>query len=191
MFDKEKNSKAVNIEINNIRLYKRYNNILITPFFMLMLNNFYEDKKMDEHLGYDFRVTNYNIKCFERTKKKQYNSIIVNLYKNGKIVIDNNSYMLKDFYIVYKNNKKKFYLICVDNNYSNDKIDYDKAVKLIDTTAFINLINNNEIKDNSIVLKNNDELLNVVNSWDGLLHEKVAETDVILNKNMIGNDEYE
>lgn len=191
MFNKEDNQNIQKIELNNKRFYKQYNNISITPFFIVMLNNYYETKNMQEHIDFDNKITKYLNNCFEKKIKKQYNNTIVNLYKNGQIMIDNKLYELQDFYLVYKQNTKDFYLMCTDSNYHNNDISYDKAIKFIDTTAFIELIKNNNIQNNTIILKDNNALLTTIHNWDGYLHDKVCETDAIFNKQVLGNDAYE
>ena len=190
MFNKE-NNEIKKIELNNKRFYKQYNNISITPFFIVLLNNYYEEKNMQEHIDFDNKVTNYINNCFQKSIKKQYNNIIINLYKNGNIKLDDREYKLKDFYIVYKENNKDFNIICTNYNYKNDNVDYDRSVKLIDTTAFIELIKISNIKNNTIILKDSNDLLNTIHKWDGYLHDKVWETDAIFKKDMIGNSEYE
>ena len=70
------------------------------------------------------------------------------------------------------------------------EIDYNKAIKFIDTTAFINLINNSEtaISDNRLIINNKDILTKIVNNWDGYLHCETKETDAIMDKKMIRDD---
>lgn len=188
MFNKEENIKIKSVELHNKDFYKQYNNISITPFFVIMLNKYYEDKKMQDHLDLDTKRKLYLDRKFEYSEKKQYNKTICDLYCNGKIYIDDKEYDLKDFFIVYKDNNN-FHLLCTNNNYQNEKIEYNKSVKLIDTTAFIELINKSNIENNKIIVNNIDELNKIINNWDGLLHDKVSQTDAIIKKNMIGNDE--
>ena len=190
MFNKEENIKIKRIELNNKEFYKQYNNISITPFFVIMLNKYYEDKKMHDHLDLDEKIKLYLDKSFKYSEKKQYNSIIYNLYHSGKIIINNEEYNLKDFYIIYQNDNN-FHLLCTDNRYQNDSIQYNKSVKFIDTTVFIQLIKENEIKNNTIIINNINDLKDIISKWDGLLHDEVSETDAITNKNMIGNDQNE
>lgn len=188
MFNKEENIKIKSVELHNKDFYKQYNNISITPFFVMMLNKYYEDKKMQDHLDLDSKMKLYFDRQFEYSEKKQYDKTICNLYQNGKIVINDSEYNLKDFYIVYQGNKN-FHLLCTNDKYQNEKIEYNKSVKLIDTTAFIELIKKNQIKDNKIIVNNIDEIDSIIKSWDGILHDKVSQTDAMLKKNMIGNDE--
>ena len=88
MFNKEENIKIKKVELHNKEFYKQYNNISITPFFVIMLNKYYEDKKAQEHLDLDEKIKLYIDRNFEYSKKKQYNSIIYDLYHDGKIVIN-------------------------------------------------------------------------------------------------------
>lgn len=189
MFNKEENIKIKKIELNKKTFYKQYNNISITPFFVIMLNRYYEDKKAQDHFDLDERIKLYLDKSFEFKEKKQYNTVVYNLYSNGKIKLNDQEYNLKDFYIVYKN-KNDFHLLCTDDKYPKKDISYNKSVKFIDTTAFIKLIDKCEIKEN-IVLADEELLKDVVSNWDGFLHDKVSNTDAIVNKDMIGNDQDE
>ena len=192
MFNKENSFDIKKVELNNKRFYKQYNNISITPFFILLLNEYYEDKNMQEHIDFDSRIIAYNNKVFENNLKKQYNKDINILYQSGKIIIDNKIYELNDFYIVYKKNNQNFHLLCTNPNYINsNNIDYDTSVKFIDTTAFIELIKENTIQDNTIILNDSNSLEKTIHNWNGLFHDKSFQTDAIFNKNMIGNDNYE
>ena len=188
MFNKEENIRIKKVELNNKDIYKQYDNISITPFFVIMLNKYYEDKKTQDHLDLDSKIKLYYDRRFEYSEKKQYNLIISNLYHNGKIKINNEEYNLKDFYIVYKEDNV-FHLICTNKKYPNKDIEYNKSVKFIDTTAFIELVNNYEIIETTIIVSSIDELENIISNWNGLLHDKVSETDAIINKVMIGTDQ--
>ena len=185
MFIKNTNNNIKRFEINNKEFYKQYNNISITPFFIVMLNKYYEEKNMYDHLDFDEKIKFYIDKKFEYSYKKQYDNKISSLYQNGALIINDQKYQLKDFYIVYKNDLD-YHLMCTDKNYHNEQIDYDKAIKFIDTSAFIELINNNQVIDNSIKINSIKDLLNIVYNWDGRLHDKTSNTDAIVNKNMIG-----
>ena len=186
MFNKE-NNKIIKIEMQTNNLYKQYDNIYITNSFIKMLNDYYISRNMHHHLDFDQKLKLYKDNVFLLNEKKQYNTIIVNLYHNGKLLINNTLYDVNDFYIVYNQNSKDYHVLCTNSNYSNEDINYNTAVKLIDTTVFIELIKNNEIKENTIIIKNN-KLLETINNWDGLLHNEVCETDAIINKDMLGND---
>ena len=191
MFNKGNDTNIKKIEWNKKNFYKQYDNIFITPFFAIMINKYYEDKKMEEHLDFDERVKSYIDKNFLYGVKKQYNNAFTNLYHNGKIIINNQEFQLKNFYIVYKENQNNFHLLCTDPKYQNKNIEYNHAVKLIDTTAFIALIKNNNINNNTIIIDNNLELDSIIHNWNGLLHDQVSETDAINNKEMIRVDQNE
>ena len=184
MFNKNNNVKS--FEFVNQQFFKQYNNISITPAFALMLNNYYENKNMQEHLDFDGKIKMYRNKKFENSVKKQYNSTITNLYDTGNITIDNQTYPIKTFYIVYERHENKFHLMCIDSKYRNERFSYDKAIKLIDTSAFIKLVKSNLANDNTIVIKK-DELLQIIHDWDGTLHRETSVTDAIDEK-MMGNE---
>ena len=125
------------VELNKKTFYKQYNNISITPFFVIMLNRYYEDKKAQDHLDLDERIKLYLDKSFEYREKKQYNTVVYNLYHNGKIKINDQEYNLKDFYIVYK--KDDFHLLCTDERYPKEDISYNKVVFSVLFIKFLNI----------------------------------------------------
>ena len=184
MFSKENNIKKI-IEIKHGNLYK-YNNLLLTPSLEDMISNYQINKKMEEKNTYQNNITSYIERKHELNIKKQYNPVIVNLYENGSIIINNNEYKLKEFYIVFNNND--YHIKCTNPNYQNKDYEYNKAVKFIDTTAFIDLINTNIIQNNKIIINDINILEEIIKKWDGYLHDKTKETDAIINKKMIGND---
>ncbi len=184
MFNKDNKIKKV-IEINRGELYK-YNNLLLTPTFQKIISNYYIDKNMQEKMDYQDKVTSYINRKYECDIKKQYNPKIVKLYDNGILSINHNEYNLNEFFIIF--NQNDFHIKCINSKFNNKAYEYTKAVKFIDTTAFINLINQNPVKENRIIIDNINVLEDVVSKWDGYLHSETKETDAIINKNMIGND---
>ncbi len=144
------------------------------------------NKEKQEEDTYQNDVLRYINQKHENNIRKQYNPKIVNLYENGLLVIDNNEYKVNEFYIIFNNND--FHIKCTNPKYNNQEYVYTKAIKFIDTTAFINLINNSKIDNNKIVIDNISILEDIVSKWDGYLHSETKETDAIINKNMIGND---
>ncbi len=191
MFNKDNNKKVKKYQILNQVYYKQNNHTLLTPNFVIMLNKYYESKYMDEHIDYDVNIKSYINKKWENNIKKEYNNNFINLYHHGSIFINKTKFSLKDFYIVFKDDKNAFHLICTNSQYHNIKCEYNKAVKLIDTTAFIKIIENNEIKDNTIIIHDINELERIVMNWDGFIHNMTSETDAIKNKMMIGNEKNE
>ncbi len=151
-------------------------------------SKFHYDKQFAEQNEYQNNLTSYINQKHENNIKKDYNPKIVNLYKDGILVINKEEYKLKDFFIVFSSILNNFHLKCIDKKFNSEDINYNRAVRFIDTTAFINLINSSDIKDNRIVLDNIDSLNDIVNKWDGYLHGEVLETDSIKNKKMIEYD---
>ena len=70
MFNKDENIKIKKVELNNKDFYKQYDNISITPFFVIMLNKYYEDKKTQDHLDLDNNIKLYLDRRFEYSEKK-------------------------------------------------------------------------------------------------------------------------
>ena len=187
MFDKD--NKVNKVEYSNNEFYK-IDDILITPSFGIKLSEYQNSKKTEEQNNYQDQITSYNKRKYENNIRKYYNPKIVNLYENGSLIIDNSEYLVKDFYIVFDDSKNIFHLKCVNQNFSNDNIEYNKAVKFKDTTAFINLINSDKviILNNRIIINDINILNDLVSKWDGSLHNETKETDSIINKKMIRDD---
>lgn len=185
MINDNKDKKIVEIKYGE--LYK-LGNILLTPTMQKEMSDYYTNKIMQEKMDYQNNITSYINRKHENGVKKQYNPLIVNLYENGLLTINYDEYSLKEFYIVFNNND--FHIKCINPKYNNQDYEYQKAVKFIDTTAFINLINNSNviIKENRIIINDKNILEDIVNKWDGNLHSETKETDAIINKRMIGND---
>ena len=182
MFNKNNNIKGINIIQG--KLYQ-YNNILISSSLIDMMDNYYQSIKMQEKMDYQDLKTSYINRKYEYSIKKQYNPLIVNLCNNGLLSINNDEYYLKDFYIVFNDTKNDFHLKCKDNKFNKEEYDYNKAVKFIDTTAFIKLINDSNITNNKIIINDTSILNNIISNWDGYLHSETKETDAIINKKMI------
>ena len=151
-------------------------------------SEYHYNKQLAEQNEYQDSVTSYINQRHENRIKKEYNPKITKLYKDGLLVLNNEEYQLKDFFIVFSSILNNFHLKCVDQKFKNEDIKYNRAVRFIDTTAFINLINNSNVRDNRIILDNIDQLNEIINNWDGYLHSETLETDSILNKKMISYD---
>ena len=189
MFDKsKKNIKKINIRTS--KLYKD-KEILLTNSFIEMMSNYHSKTLTNEKNDYQNEVTSYINRKHEMNVKKQYNPKIVELYKNGCLVINNNEYLLKDFFIVFDDKLNNFNIKCINSKYNNKEINYNKAVRYIDTTAFINLIKDNKTSNNKLIIDNQDILDDNVSKWDGYIHSEVLETDAISNKLIIRGDNHE
>ncbi len=189
MFNKEINKETKKIIISG-KLYKD-NDLLVTDSLAEMLSEYHSNKALQEEMDYQDNITSYINRKHENEIRKQYNPKVVNLYENGLLIINNEEYKLQDFFIVFNDKENNFHIKCVDQRFNNPELDYNKAVKFIDTTAFINLINSSEINDNKIIINDVDTLNNIASNWDGYLHGETKETDAILNKKMINGDAHE
>jgi len=188
MFNKDKNNyKSIDIKVE--KLYQ-HNDILLSDSMIEIIDKVHNSKQIGEKNDYQIDITTYIKKKNENSAKKQYNPKITNLYYNGIIVIDSEEYSLKDFFIVFDSKLNNFHIKCINPKYKSEEIEYNKAVKFIDTTAFIQLIDKSTITNNKIIV-NNLVLKDVVNNWDGYLHSEVLETDAIINKRMIEDDKNE
>lgn len=186
MFNEEKSNEFGNIEFKKTSFYPINDEILITPSFALMINAYKEGKNIQEQMDYQDRITTYiNLKS-EYSLKKQYKDVIEDLYNNGILSINKKEYPLTNFFIVYHDSDKLFSLL---NIALKNHIAYDHAIKFIDTTAFINLINHPDvtITDNKVIVKDESIIDNLVNDWNGFVHNEVKETDAIINKRIVGD----
>lgn len=189
MFEKNK-EEIKKVTVQSEKFYKD-KDIILTNSFIEMMNYNHQNKELKEKEEYQLNITNYINKKQENSIKKRYDSKIVNLYHSGKLVIDNNEYQLKDFFIVFNDKLNNFHIKCIDTKFKNEEIEYNRAVKFIDTTAFINLVETNDYKDNKIIISDLNTLNNVVSKWDGYLHDRTLETDSVINKKIIKDDKDE
>ena len=183
MFDKENKNKVLT-NIKTGELYK-HEDTLLTNSFVEMVNNDHYNKIVNEKNDYQNDITTYINKKLENNAKKEYNPKIIDLYHDGLLVINNEEYRLKDFFIIFDDKLNNFHLKCINPKFKTEEITYNKANRFIDTTSFINLIVNNKTINNKIILDNINSLNTVVNNWDGNLHSEVVETDSIINKKVV------
>ena len=156
----------------------------ITPEEARKINERINQEQQEEDT-YQNDLLRYINQKHENNIRKQYNPKIVKLYQNGSLVIDKNDYKLKDFFIVFDDKKNDFHIKCINPNYKNEDIEYNKAIRFIDTTAFIKLIQDNNVIDNKIVIDNTSTLNSIITNWDGYIHSEVLETDSVINKKMV------
>ena len=189
MFNKNnKDIKKVELKINTLF---QNDDVYLSSSFVEMMNNKNNSQQLDENNEYQSNITSYLKNKYENSIKKQYNPIIEELYYNGILSLNNNEYLLKDFFIVYNSELNNFHLKCINSSFEDEEIEYNKAVKFIDTTAFINLINQGNVVNNKLIINSLDTLNNVIKNWDGFLHSEVVDTDSIIDKKMIRDDKDE
>lgn len=198
MFDKNKSSSVKKVLLNNKNSYKRIGTFLIS-FTLLtsMANSAKANDFLEKHLEYESNKHDYYVEKNKLEEQKSYGQEIVNLYKYGQVLIDNELYLLDKFYIAYKvtDNGYEFHLKCAGANYSDilnkelEEYDYDGIIKFKNSSAFINLIEHQDIvidyANNIIVVTDNKILTNIIDNWDGMLHDRVSDTDAISDKNIL------
>ena len=113
----KENIKEIILECDSF--YDIEDNISITPSLAIMVNNYSNSQNIDEHNDYETRKLNYIKNKHENMVKKQYNKIIVNLYQDGHIIINNEDVDLKDLYILYLDNSHKYYLTSTKSSYTD------------------------------------------------------------------------
>ncbi len=191
MFNKEKSNEIKKIIISKNTVFKKLDYFLLTTSFILMINYYIETLKMQQQLDYQDHVTSYINRKTELSKKKQYNSNITKLYNEGKLIVDNKEYNLRKIYVLYNSQSSNYLqLLSIENNTNlldnQELISYNSAIKFIDTTAFINLINAKEVVINKSEIKVTKAILaKIISNWDGKIHSETSETDAIKNKNVL------
>ena len=180
----EKNNNGIKVDIKKANLYKT-NNILLSSSFVDMMSLFHSEEDLKIQNVYQEQITSFINNIDINNDNKEYNPTIVNLYKNGKLIIGSEEYKLKDFYIIFNDKLNNFNLQCIDKRLNTKNKYYNKAIKFIDTTSFINLVNASEIKDNKIIISDINKLNEVIIKWEGYIHNEVSETDAIVDKKVI------
>ena len=196
MFNKEESNKIRKVEIKNPKNLKKIGYLLLTPSFSLSTSNVKkEDPFMENHFKHEKKIIEYLSRVKKYSKTKEYDKKIVSLYKNGGIIVDKKRYPIEMFYITYTSGLREgFHLICIGNDDtdillgSREKYPYDNIVKLVDTTAFIDLIKSEYVKiiDTSIEIIDKNKIKETIDKWDGYIHDKVPETDAVDNKDRLG-----
>lgn len=156
-----------------------------------MFNNDESVKITDCDLGngvYYSRLNQYNM-------MKKYDARLVDIYHNYQIVIDEVVCPIEKFYITFNGDaiNKDIHLINVKSKYTDilknsiDKVDYSDVIVFRDTTAFIKLIESNAViideKEKKITIIDKEKADIIVKNWDGMIHDKVLETDAVEEKN--------
>ena len=130
-------------------------------------------------------------------KTKKYDAKIIKYHDKGKIIIDDKEYNVRDFYLYYKyvNNKLESHLLCVKEPYtdillqSNEEYNCKESIQFRQTTAFINLLDSDAVLlnygKNLTTIIDKDKAIEIINAWDGMIHDKVPLTDAIEEKNLL------
>ena len=157
------------------------------------MNNEIISNVKDNHRVIVDKMSDYHKRIAKYRKEKNYDSTFCNLYYKGKIIFDNKEYEIYDFYLTYNfiEDDSKVRLVCSKENYSDillketNKYNYKSIIQLRETSIFTKMIEENvaTINDNKLTIVDKDKLLFLVNNWDGMVHDKVPETDAIENKN--------
>lgn len=194
MFNKEESNKKRKIEIGKID-GKKVGKIILTSTLILMLASTINVKSNNIDCGHE--KAEYFRRVFEYKTSRTYDEKIMDFYQNYEIMIDNVAYPIEKFYILFDEDAliPQFHLINIKCEYediltrSMEKYDYNKVVRLRDTTAFINMLNSDAIKIDYerklIIIIDNEKALGIINNWDGMIHEEVPETDAVDNKDMV------
>ena len=192
MFNKEESNKKKKISIAKID-YQKVGKILLTSSLIIMLSS----QSKAEIISCGESKVLYNKRVFDYKMSRNYDERIKDYYQNYQIIIDNIIYPIEKFYIFFNENitNPDFHLVNAESDYTDilnnsmDEYKYDKIVKFRDSTAFIELLNSDAImiddKRKLIAIIDKKKAQTIVSNWDGLIHDKVAETDAVENKDML------
>lgn len=191
MFDKEESNKIKKVELGKTN-FKRIGNLLITMTLLLSLTT---TSKEETTICNNYEVE-YHQRVYEYGREQKYDEDISRIYHEYQLNIDGVVSPLEYFYILYTRNVDgNFHLINVTSEYTDiltkgmDKYDYSNVVRLRDTTAFIALIGSDSviIDDNNktIIIVDKEKAMEIIQSWDGMIHDKVAETDAVKDKDLL------
>ena len=143
------------------------------------------------------KVIEYYDRVRQYNHEREYDDKIKKLYFDSKVKIDGVLYPIDMFYITFKyeTDNHNFHLMNIKSEYNDilinsmESYDFDGIVPFRNTTAFINLINSGfvtiDYDKNIITINNKEKVLEIINNWDGMIHNKVAETDAINNKDFL------
>lgn len=200
MFNKKESSAKRKIELKIKNKLVKVGVFLVATNFLLnnsvsAENNQYEEY-LQNHFRYESDVFNYYQRLENLTREKDYDKSIAELYHNGSMLINGQTYSLGSFLLRYSKDAENHNLHLISSyddcqdilTRSYEEYKYDGIVKFKDTTAFINYIldTNTEIdREHNIIIVDNDRLLFYINNWDGMRHDRVAETDAILEHRVL------
>lgn len=191
MFNKEESNKKKRITIGKLD-YQKVGKVIITSSLIMMLAS-----PIKKEIICDNSEVLYLNRVYDYKMTRDYDEKIENYYNNYQIMIDGIVYPIEKFYILLDKDaiNPQFHLINVKSELkdiitgSMEKYHYNKIVRLRDTTIFINLLNSDcVIIDNEnklIIIKDKEKAQEIINNWDGMIHDKVAETDAVENKDML------
>lgn len=139
----------------------------------------------------DTEVWEYYDRVYQYSISRKYDNRIVDIYDNYQIIVDDITHPIKSFYVTFNSNSidKDLHLISVKNECTDiltkeiEKHNYNDIVAFRDTTAFIKLIDSDAVivndKEKAITISDKEKANMIIKNWDGMLHDKVAETDAV------------
>lgn len=201
MFDKEESKKFVSAKINNINLKKVGKYLLTTTAIVLLskpILNF--DNSLDKTTIWEKNMYKYVQKVYN--DNSNYDPLITELFHNGIFVYNNKNISIESLFLTYglENNEFKTYLIDTKQGYfdllTGNSIEFERmgALRLRDTTAFIRLLNDNEtiqIVDNNLIVLNVTKIQDIIDSWDGYIHDEVKETNNAFKKIIVDRGNFD
>ena len=139
----------------------------------------------------------YHQRIYEYRQDKEYNESVESLYNDSQLSIDGELYPIEKFFITIstKEDGYELHLMNIKSEYndiligSKDKFPYDNVIRFRDTTAFIELINSDcvliDYEKNIITIIDKEKAIDIINKWDGMIHDKVPETDAVYDKEFL------
>jgi hypothetical protein len=193
-------NKIANIKVDKSKVAKIGSFILTTMLIISFVDGTYEKNTNNEvtTIGCEPKAVEYYDRLYELKKNSsKYDDVIVDLYNKGQLSINGVSYPLDKYFITINFNSEgnEYHLTSTKSDYNDiltsslEKYEYKRIVRFRDTTAFIELINSDcvliDYERNIITIIDVNKALEIVNNWDGTIHDKVPETDAVENKEFI------
>ena len=188
----EQKERVNNLKVNE-STFKKISSFILTTTLILSLNTPVKGEVTNCNTG----AYEYHQRIYEYQKDRQYDENLIRLYKDGELCIDGESYPISKFFITITTtpNGYELHLMNVRSDYNDiltnslEVYNYDNIIKFRDTTAFIELINSDcvliDYEKNIITIIDKEKALEIINNWDGMIHNKVPETDAVENKSFI------
>lgn len=190
MFNKEKSNENKKISVS-MTSYKKIGCFLLTTVLTTLLAS----QVQAEVISCGGDKAEYLKKVADYTINNQYEKEFSELYEKSQIRIDGKLYSIDDFVITFSDTSEEhdFHLRCTSTDYTDillgkkDNYKFNRIVYLKDTTAFVELINSDSvlIEDNIITIIDIDKANSFIKNWDGFIHDKVAKTDAVANKDLM------
>ena len=191
MFNKEESNNKSLLVFNSKIPLKKIGAFVVTVSLLVEGLNISKAEELS-YEGGEENLYNYEQQVLYNYENKSYDKKLIDLYNNGNYRINNKIYSIGNVYLAYGYTSEKkvvFYLVCPKlgnynflNNESYNLSDIN-LIRLCDTTLFIELLKEKLLtydeKNNLSFDESRVSMINeMVNNWDGKLHNLVPELDI-------------